>query len=340
MIRLNNTPNEGSTVVVNLGFRDSTGQYYIPTKIQYTLLALNNDKESWSVVDDIYKKSLTPASNVTLTIPNTETIEGTTLQRKVMVYWSAFINNQYNDFVDEITFEIVPKPYVPNPPSPQPEPEIFVKVTDVSMQLGTIDNAPVQPVFLLKTNLPVKIDNATARIFDNEGHEFFAILSVNMAGGNLTVSLENKLSYEKAYTLKISGLVSSINDYVMKEPFELSFVTCREETPPYIPVIQNNKEVIITENGDTLIEPDDGYDAIKQVELSVNVPENPILLYCYEGTIPFYFTKKITTSGLYKMFTPSLTPYEVAVTVNEYITFEYEGNVENVIREDDGDILR
>ena len=33
MIRLNNTPQEGSTVKVNLGFRDSAGQYYIPTKI-------------------------------------------------------------------------------------------------------------------------------------------------------------------------------------------------------------------------------------------------------------------------------------------------------------------
>lgn len=376
MIRLNNTPQEGSTVKVNLGFRDSAGQYYIPTKIQYTLLALNNDKESWSVVDDIYQKSLTPASSVVLTIPNVQTIEGTTLQRKVMIYWDAFVDNEYNSFTDEITFDIAPKPFVPNPPSPQPEPQIFVEITNVSLQLGTIDNTPVQPVFLLTTNLPVRINSAMARVIDNEGHEFPCVLSVNTSGGNLTVSLENELNYEKSYKLRLVGLVSTIKGYEMREPFELSFVTCREDTPPYIPVIQDKKEVTITENGTSTIEPDTNYDGIKEVEVTVDIPlqtrkdvevtengrveirpdaeftamkkvwvnvaipDSPILLYCYQGTIPFYFTKGITESGTYKAFTTDLVGAEYEVTVDGDITFEYLGNTETVTRDNTNDIYR
>lgn len=272
MIRLNNTPNEGSTVKVNLGFRDSAGQYYIPAKITYTFLALNNDKESWSVVDNLYEVALTPASSVTLTIPDVKTITGTTLSRKVMVYWDAFVDNQYSSFTDEITFDIAPKPYVPNPPSPQPQPPIFVEITNVSLQLGTINYAPVQPVFLLTTNLPVKIDSAMARVINNEGYEFPCILSVNTSGGNLTASLENELDYEKSYKLKLVGLVSTINGYEMKEPFELSFVTCKKDTPPYIPVIQETKEFEAVENGHYTVRPDDGYDVLGEVKVNVDLP--------------------------------------------------------------------
>ena len=39
-----------------------------------------------------------------------------------MVYWDAFVDNEYSSFTDEITFDIAPKPYVPNPPAPQPQP--------------------------------------------------------------------------------------------------------------------------------------------------------------------------------------------------------------------------
>ena len=272
MIRLNNTPNEGSTVKVNLGFRDSAGQYYIPAKITYTFLALNNDKESWSVVDNLYEVALTPASSVTLTIPDVKTITGTTLSRKVMVYWDAFVDNQYSSFTDEITFDIAPKPYIPNPPAPQPQPTIYVNINSVSLQIGTLNYAPVQPVFLLTTNLPVKIDSAMARVINNEGYEFPCVLSVNTSGGNLTVSLENELDYEKSYKLKLVGLVSTINGYEMKEPFELSFVTCRKDTPPYIPVIQETKEFEAVENGHYTVRPDDGYDVLGEVKVNVDLP--------------------------------------------------------------------
>ena len=154
MIRLNNTPNEGSTVKVNLGFRDSAGIYYIPTKVSYSLLALNNDKESWSVVDNLYKIPLVPASNVILTLPNIKTVTNTTLSRKVMIYWDAFVDGEYNSFVDEVTFDIAPKPFIPDEPVNPPTPplDIYVEINSASLQVGTINAAPVLPVFILKTN--------------------------------------------------------------------------------------------------------------------------------------------------------------------------------------------
>lgn len=271
MIRLNNTPNEGSTVKVNLGFRDSAGQYYIPAKIQYTLLALNNDKESWSVVDDIYEKSLSPASSVTLTIPNLKIVEGTTLQRKIMIYWDAFVDNEYNSFTDEITFDVAPRPFVPNPPAPQPEPPVYVNINSVSLQIGTLTATPVMPVFLFKTNLPVKIDTAVANIKTGD-YVFPCNLEVDEAGGTVIVSTENELSYLTAYSLTLSGLVSVINGYEMKEPFEISFVTMRKETPPYVPVIQDNKEIYINRDGSYDVGPDEGYDAVKNVSIDVDIP--------------------------------------------------------------------
>ena len=271
MIRLNNTPNEGSTVKVNLGFRDSAGQYYIPAKITYTFLALNNDMESWSVVDNLYEVALTPASSVTLTIPDVKTITGTTLSRKVMVYWDAFVDNQYSSFTDEITFDIAPKPYIPNPPSPQPEPTIYVNINSVSLQVGTLVAAPVMPVFLIKTSLPVKIDTAIANIKTGD-YGFPCNISVDEAGGTVTVSTDNELSYLTSYTLEVEGLVSTINGYEMKEPLVLSFVTMKRETPPYVPVIQDDKEVYINRDGSYDIGPDEGYDALKNVSIDVDIP--------------------------------------------------------------------
>lgn len=340
MIRLNNTPQEGSTVKVNLGFRDSAGQYYIPTKVQYTLLALNNDKESWSVVDDIYQKSLTPASSVVLTIPNVQTIEGTTLQRKVMIYWDAFVDNEYNSFTDEITFDIAPKPFVPNPPSPQPEPQIYVEITDIQLQIGTLSTVPVNPVFLLKTNLPVDISQAIARVIDNESNEIPCTISVSTSGANLTVEPNVLLSYNKPYKLAIAGLKSTINQYEMRERYECNFVT-QSENSPHIPLIQEIKEVSIVENGTSIIEPDEGYDGIKQTIVRTEVSENPVLLFAYQGTSMFYFKKELTITGTYKMFVHSLESSLIDVTVeDDTITFEYNGNTETVIRNSGMDIMK
>lgn len=282
MIRLNNTPNEGSTVKVNLGFRDSAGIYYIPTKVSYSLLALNNDKESWSVVDNLYKIPLTPASNVILTLPNIKTVTNTTLSRKVMIYWDAFVDGEYNSFVDEVTFDIAPKPYIPdepvNPPAPLP---IYVEINDVALQVGTVSAAPVNPVFILKTNLPVNIDNAVATIDTKP-----CTILKDSTGGILTVYPDTILDYVKSYTLKITGLVSTINGYVMKEDFVCNFVTESEDTP-HAPIIEDKTVAEITSNGTHTIIPSDGYDATKEVEVNVDV------------TIPVEHTRyeAIRTSG-------------------------------------------
>lgn len=340
MIRLNNTPQEGSTVKVNLGFRDSAGQYYIPTKVQYTLLALNNDKESWSVVDNLYEVALTPASSVTLTIPDVKTITGTTLSRKVMVYWDAFVDNQYSSFIDEITFDIAPKPYIPNPPAPQPQPTIYVEITDIQLQIGTLSTVPVNPVFLLKTNLPVNIMQAVCRVIDNEQNEIPCTISVSTSGANLTVEPNALLSYNKPYKLAIAGLKSTINEYEMRERYECNFVT-QSENSPHIPLIQEIKEVSIVENGTSIIEPDEGYDGIKQTIVRTEVPENPILLFAYQGTSMFYFTKELTITGTYKMFVHSLESSLIDVTVeDDDISFEYNGNTEHVMRNNGMDIMK
>lgn len=272
MIRLNNTPNEGSTVKVNLGFRDSAGQYYIPAKIQYTLLALNNDKESWSVVDDKYLVPITPASSVILTIPDIKLVTGTTLSRKVMIYWDAFVDGEYSSFTDEITFDVAPKPYVPDAPVNPPVPtEVYVQVSSVSLQIGTLSAAPVMPVFIMKTNLPVNIENAVCNI---KGGDLIAPcnIEVDSTGGTLTINTDLALNYLTSYELDLEGLVSTINGYLMKEPFKLSFVTGREDTPPYIPIIQENKEVYIDREGKYDFEPDEGYDAIRTFSVDVDIP--------------------------------------------------------------------
>lgn len=266
MIRLNNTPNEGSTVKVNLGFRDSAGIYYIPTKISYSLLALNNDKESWSVVDNLYKIPLTPASNVILTLPNVKTITNTTLSRKVMIYWDAFVDGEYNSFVDEVTFDIAPKPHIPNEPVNPPAPlPIYVEINDVALQVGTVSAAPVNPVFILKTNLPVNIDNAVATIDTKP-----CTILKDSTGGILTVYPDTVLDYVKSYTLKITGLVSTINGYVMKEDFVCNFVT-ESKDAPHAPIIEDKTVAEITSNGTHTIIPSEGYDATKEVEVTVNV---------------------------------------------------------------------
>ena len=270
MIRLNNTPNEGSTVKVNLGFRDSAGQYYIPAKITYTFLALNDDKESWSVVDNLYEVALTPASSVTLTIPDVKTITGTTLSRKVMVYWDAFVDGEYNSFVDEITFDIAPKPYIPNPPALQPQPQIYVEINSISLQIGTLTATPLQPVFLLKLNLPVKIDDAMARIITVSGDYIDCAISSNTVGSDITITPNSALDYQSTYTLRLAGLVSSINNYQMKEPFVCNFAT-QSRDMPHEPVIEDSKSVELISNGTHVVSPDTDYDAMKEVEVTVNV---------------------------------------------------------------------
>jgi hypothetical protein len=169
MIRLRNNPIEGSSVRLNLSFREATGTYYIPVKVNYTFLALNSDEESWSVVGDYYKKPLTPASVITLVIPDVQKIQDTTLQRKVIVEYQAFLNNGYVDFIDEIQFEIQPMPTI-HYDGPTPDLQTYVQVISCDLTAGSVVSAPVNPQFRMTVNVPVDVTNATAVLtFDNEG---------------------------------------------------------------------------------------------------------------------------------------------------------------------------
>ena len=224
MIRLNYNPCIGSSLSVNLSFRDQQGKYYVPLVVSYSLFALNSDKESWTVVGDYYKKSLTPASLINLVIPNLQDLSGTTLQRKVLVYWKTTLNGELTDFIDEVSFELKSLPTLINPP-PEPEPTpIYVKVTDVEMQNGSPVSAPVNPVLKVTTNLPV-ITEGAAIVFDYNETEIPAIVQLDETKTILTVYSEVSLEYSTTYKLKISGLVSSVGSYEMEEPFEYGFTT-------------------------------------------------------------------------------------------------------------------
>ena len=110
MIRLNNNPYENTNLSLNIQFKDSFGVYYIPSVASYTVLALNDDGESWEVVDELYKVPIESASTVNLIIPKVRKIDGCKNNRKVLIEWEAFLNNEYCSFIDEVDFDVKPLP--------------------------------------------------------------------------------------------------------------------------------------------------------------------------------------------------------------------------------------
>ena len=224
MIKLNYSPFEGSTVKVTLSFRDSFGKYYVPLSLNYTLLALNSDKESWSVVGDEYKVNVQPASQVPLTISNTSLISGTTLQRKVLIQWVALVDGQVTDFIDEVVFEIQPMPYITNKPvEPEPTP-IYLEVKDVEFQTGNPIACPIDPVLKLYTNLPVDIEDAEI-IFTSDKDSINSTISLDSTSSVITVVPDVSLEYGTSYTLVARGLVSKVQGYEMETDFRYNLVT-------------------------------------------------------------------------------------------------------------------
>ena len=266
MIRLRNNPIEGSSVRLSLSFRDSFGNYYVPTFISYTILALNKDEESWSVVDEIYKKSLDPASMITVTTPISKIIEGTTLQRKIVFEWTALVDGTYTDFVDEATYEVQPMPYVPDHPIGPTPPEMYVEITGCSLQTGSVIEAPLLPVIITKINLPVTLNDASITLKDDEDNTVTINSNLDTTKTVLTIVTDEKLAISTHYTLTISDLKSG--DFVMKEPFVFAFTTTAEGR------VQEEKTISITENGTSEVLPSEGFSSMAKVIVNTSVTPN------------------------------------------------------------------
>lgn len=268
MIELRNNPVEGSSLKLGLSFKDPLGKYYIPVYVTYTFLALNSDEESWSVVDNLYEVSLAPQSTISLVIPNVKTITETTLRRKVVIKYQAFIDNQYCDFVDEVNFTIQPKPYIVGPEPVPPEPEIYIQVLSCDLIAGSLITAPLEPVFKMTLNMPVEIDEAEFYIEnkDSAGDTIACSCVADMTQTILNISANHSLHTLTHYTLHVNGLKSKVGDYVLEKPFTCNFTTQADD-----PRIQPSKDVEITENGEYLIQADDEYQAIAKTNLTVSV---------------------------------------------------------------------
>ena len=327
MIKLRNNPIEGSSVRLNLSFREATGTYYIPVKVNYTFLALNSDEESWSVVGDYYKKPLTPASVITLVIPDVQKIQDTTLQRKVIVEYQAFLNNGYVDFIDEIQFEIQPMPTI-HYDGPTPDPQTYVQVISCDLTAGSVVAAPVNPQFKMVVNVPVDVTNATAVLtFDNEGTEdtVDCTIRTDTTRTELTVYPLFELRNQTQYELAVDGLVSLVGSYTMENPFHLGFVTV-----PAGAIIQEEADRTFTRNGSYTVNPEPGYDAIHKVNVEVEVPiEDQVeRTYTENGTNWIEPGEEYVAMGLCKV--------DVAIPLQEEATVTYDQNGQYEILPDEG----
>ena len=300
MIELRNNPIEGSSVKLALNFKDPLGKYYIPISVNYTFLALNSNDEDWDVVDNLYEIPLDPASMVSLIIPNLQIITGTTLRRKIIIKYQAFIDNEYVDFVDEVNFTIQPQPtikYDPTP-GPGPSPEIYVKVVFCDLVAGSLITAPLEPVFKMRLNMPVVLDTAEFKVVNKDVIEddILCTTTIDMTNTLLNIAPNKSLDTHTNYMLKVTGLKSKVGDYELQEPFTCNFTTVGAD-----PRIQESKDVEITSNGDFLVEPDDDYLAIGKVNVTVDVqpPLQEKTVSANGDVIPdseFYGLSKVTVN--------------------------------------------
>ena len=335
MIKLRNDPIEGAASVLNLSFKDGFGNYYVPDSLNYSLLALNSDEESWQVVDGIFEKELEPSSSVIITTPPASVIAGTTLTRKMIVKWTATVGGTYTDFVDEVQWVVQPKPYIPGAPTPVPT-EKFVKVTSVSVEGGSLAATPQCPVFRLKVNVPVYLTGATAKITDSQGSEADCELEIDESGTVILATRALPLPSDKEFTLTVSGLTAKIGGYGMKEDFAVDFKT------EYVKPVKNIVSAEFTANGDYTILPPEGYGSMRKVKVNVAIP-NQIALYAYVGTNTlktFWSNGELLESGTYKILPDGESFVDSLVDVSDSITFLYEGETETLTRDSEKDIMK
>lgn len=228
MIRLNHNPFAGSSLNLSLSFRDSHGEFYVPLTLCYSFLALNCDQETWKVLGGRNKTPIQPASQVNLVIPNLKDVTGTTLRRKVLVFWQTLIDGQITDFTDEVSFDIQPLPVLSNCPEESPAPKIYLQIVEGEFLSGTPVSAPTSPVILLTTNLPVNAENAKVEFHRKDGEDGEAVegsIDLDSTKTKLRVYPNVSLEYAARYELSLDGLVSSVNSIEMSEPFTLGFST-------------------------------------------------------------------------------------------------------------------
>lgn len=325
MIQLNTNPIEGSALRLSLAFRDASGTYFVPLSVSYTLLALNLDKESWSVVGDIYQKEVTPESMVNLVIPNIQMISGTTPKRKLLVTYYAMVDGQETSFIDEACFEVKPMPYVPDKPLPPPTPSVFVKILDVIFQTGSAASAPLTPVFYCKTNLPVSIAGASAYISGSDLAEPIPCsMSVDSTCTTVTVTCGTELRHSSTYILNVDNLEST-SGLPMEKPFTLSFVTEKGQDPS-----QLVKEVSYDDNGEYVVNPDEGYSSMDKVLVNVNVPlqENKDITITENGSI------EVLPDEDYKAFEKiTLT---TSIPIQQFKAVEYNDSGDYEVEPDEG----
>ena len=266
MIRLRNNPVEGSSLKLGLSFRDPLGNYFIPISVNYTLLALNSDKESWSVVDGMFEVPLKPASSIALVIPDLKVITETELDRKVIIKYQAYIDDSYANFIDEVAFELQPMPTVVYPDVPD-VPETYVTVLSCFPVNGSVSSVPLLPTFRFKVNMPC--DKGTAVII-KDGIEIPCGISSDATGTEFSISPETGLARLENYLLRVSGFVSKVGGYEFENPYELNFTTISAD-----PTLQPNREFTAAENGEFEIMPEGTFDGMAKVTLTVDV--NPPL---------------------------------------------------------------
>ena len=268
MIKLRNNPIEGSSVKLALNFKDPVGQYYIPITVNYTFLALNSDKATWSVVDNLYQIPLEPASSISLVIPDIKLIEGTELGRKIIVRYQAFIDNEYVDFIDEVQFEVQPMPIVKYDGN-TPEPQVYVQVVSCDLIAGSLITTPLEPIFKMRVNMPITVEDTHITVINKDTVEDDIICSftVDMTQTVLNISPNVGLNLNTNYQLKVEGLKSKIGDYELKEPYVLNFITRAGD-----PKIQPEKDITIVENGNIEVLPDGESEGIAKVNIHTEIP--------------------------------------------------------------------
>ena len=158
-------------------------------------------------------------------------------------------------------------PYITNKPDdPQPT-EVYIKVTDISLQVGSLETAPITPVFKVRLNLPVDILASNIKIETESGEEISCVTTMDSSYTLLTIVPSVRLEFSTSYSLNIDGLTCRIGDYSLKEPYSCNFVTEFSNN-----FLQYDKEVTITENGEVTFEPDSGYDGLANLKVKTELP--------------------------------------------------------------------